>query len=186
MRQLLFLLRSFTFIHVCLSRFRLVVKGLVQTATNLSRGQDDGGELRAVAPLCQEGEGEGLDEDGRDKAVPLLLRDGRPCSSLHVRSSVHLFGSLELQRRRSISTARKVLNVSTLKQRTKTCHFSPPCTCSANNHSVKSASEDKVHRRSHAYQIGITKIIVIYDNRLVPPPLSLMMKNGLESFQKAM
>lgn len=141
MRQLLFLLRSFTFIHVCLSRFRLVVKGLVQTATNLSRGQDDGGELRAVAPLCQEGEGEGLDEDGRDKAVPLLLRDGRPCSSLHVRSSVHLFGSLELQRRRSISTARKVLNVSTLKQQTKTCHFSPPCTLRANNHSVKSASD---------------------------------------------
>lgn len=83
---------------ICSFRFDLVIP-----ARYLSGGQDDGGELRAVPPLCQEGEGEGLDEDGRDQAVPLLLWDGRPRSRLHVRSPVHLLGSLELRRRRKSS-----------------------------------------------------------------------------------
>lgn len=133
-------------IHVCLSGLCLAVKGLVQTAptgktaTNLSRGKDDGGKLRAVPPLCQEGEGEGLDEDGRDKAVPLLLRDGRRCSSLHVWSAVHQFGPLELRRRRPIGTARKVPNVLTLRQQTRTSNFPPLWTLGSNNLPMKPAS----------------------------------------------
>lgn len=79
------------------------------TVTNLLSSQDDGGQLRAVAPLCQEGEGEGLDEDGRDEAVPLFRRNRRPRPGLHIWSPVHLFGSLELQRPRKVVTNQDIL-----------------------------------------------------------------------------
>ena len=42
----------------------VVVLGFV---THLPCCEDDGCELRAVTPLCKEGEREGLDEDGGDK-----------------------------------------------------------------------------------------------------------------------
>lgn len=45
----------------------------VEMETDLAGSQNDGGQLGAVPPLCQEGEGERLEEDGRDQAVPLGL-----------------------------------------------------------------------------------------------------------------
>lgn len=62
--------------------------------THLAGSKDYGGELRAVAPLCEEGEGEGLEEDGRDEAVPFALRHGGPC--LHIWTPIQKFRALEL------------------------------------------------------------------------------------------
>lgn len=87
--------------HVSLARcslqYKYIEKWREVCETNLPGGEDNSGELRAVAPLGQEGEGEGLDEDGRDEAVPLPLRNSG--SGLHVRGPVHQLGSLELCRR---------------------------------------------------------------------------------------
>lgn len=66
--------------------------------TNLTGGQDNGGELWAVPPLCQEGEGEGLEEDGRDQAVPPSLGQGGACSSLYVWGPIRQFRPLELHK----------------------------------------------------------------------------------------
>lgn len=104
------------------------------TVTNLLSCQDDGGQLRAVAPLCQEGEGEGLDEDGRDEAVPLFRRNRRPRPSLHIWSPVQLFGSLELQRRRKVVTNQNMQN------RFNSTTILLLCTVSGNTYSMKSAS----------------------------------------------
>ena len=47
-----------------MSTMHVVVPGFI---THLPCCENDGCELRAVAPLCKEGEGEGLDEDGGDE-----------------------------------------------------------------------------------------------------------------------
>lgn len=104
------------------------------TVTYLLSSQDDGGQLRAVAPLCQEGEGEGLDEDGRDEAVPLFRRNRRPRASLHIWSPVHLFGSLELQRRRKVVTNQNMQN------RFSATIIFLLCIVSGNTYGMKSAS----------------------------------------------
>lgn len=134
------------------------------TVTNLLSSQDDGGQLRAVAPLCQEGEGEGLDEDGRDEAVPLFRRNRRPRPSLHIWGSVHLFGSLELQRRRKVVTNRNMQNLFN-----STIIFLL-CTVSGNTYNMKSASASISVQGAETQSAKL--IISIYDSRLVFPLMS--------------
>lgn len=63
---------------------------------HLSGSQDDGGELWAVPPLRQEGESEGLDEDGRDDSAPAPLGHGGG-ARLHVWAAVDQLRALKLR-----------------------------------------------------------------------------------------
>lgn len=67
---------------------------------NLAGSQDDGGELGAVAPLGEEGEGERLDEDGRDDAVPPGRRRRQRGAGprLNIRHAIGHFGTLQLSK----------------------------------------------------------------------------------------
>ena len=57
-----------------------------QGDTDLSGSQDDGGDLGAVAPLRQEGEGERLDEDAGEEGVEDPSLRGADHSRLHILS----------------------------------------------------------------------------------------------------
>lgn len=87
---------------------------------HLSGSQDDGGELRAVAPLGQEGESEGLHEDGRDDALPAPLGDRGRRAHLHIWGPVDQLRALELSdgRHREGSKSVKRIPVSALHYQT--------------------------------------------------------------------
>lgn len=70
----------------------------VEMETDLTGSENDGGQLGAVPPLCQEGEGERLEEDGWDQAVPLSLWHRSSWPSFNVCSPISQFGSLQLPR----------------------------------------------------------------------------------------
>lgn len=65
--------------------------------TNLPSSENYGGQLGTVPPLGEEGEGEGLDENGRDDAGPFSRRHGASRSGLHIWSSVNELWPLELR-----------------------------------------------------------------------------------------
>lgn len=56
--------------------------GITVANTYLSCCKDDGCDLRAVTPLCEEGEGEGLEKDGGDKRAKELQLPPEGRSSL--------------------------------------------------------------------------------------------------------